>query len=43
MRKLMTICFGLVMIISIAGCSAAVGPSGAGVSIGYSDTNRSVV
>lgn len=38
MRKLFLMSLGAIMIVLVAGCSAGIGPHGAGASIGYNET-----
>ncbi len=40
MRRLIMLGFGALMIVLVAGCSAGVGPNGAGMSVGYSDSHH---
>lgn len=40
MRKLMLLGLSVLMIALITGCSAGVGPHGAGIEVGYSDSNH---
>lgn len=40
MRKLILMSLGTIMIVLVAGCSAGIGPHGAGATIGYNDTQH---
>lgn len=40
MRKLFMVGLGVLIITLITGCSAGIGPRGAGIEVGYSDSNH---
>ena len=40
MRKLIMVSLAALMIVLVTGCSAGIGPHGAGVEVGYSDSNH---
>jgi hypothetical protein len=40
MRKLIMVSVAALMIVLVTGCSAGIGPRGAGVEVGYSDSNH---
>lgn len=40
MRKLFMASVAALMIVLVTGCSAGIGPRGAGVEVGYSDSNH---
>jgi hypothetical protein len=43
MRKLVMASLGVLMIVLVAGCSAGVGPHGAGVAVGAADTHHYLI
>jgi hypothetical protein len=40
MRKLRMLVLGVLTIVLVTGCAAGIGPRGAGIEVGYSDSNH---